>query len=75
MSLSLTEITEAWRQLQASEREGWRYADELEKERVRLNKVNNDLLEALKFCAGTSYIDDAHRVASTAIANATAKTQ
>lgn len=45
--LSINEITEAWRKLQASEREGWRYADELNKERERLKAINADLLEAL----------------------------
>ena len=35
----------------------------------------NDLLEALRFCAGTSYIDDAHRVAQAAIAKATGESK
>lgn len=37
----------------------------------RLHAVNQDLLEALQFCAGTSYITDAHEVAEDAIAEAT----
>ena len=71
--LSITEISEAWRRLQQSEREGWRYADELERERRRLTALKDELLEALEFCAGTSYIDDAHRVANQAIAKAKEK--
>jgi hypothetical protein len=39
------------RRLHQSEREGWRYADELEQERKRLHEVNQELLEALKFVA------------------------
>jgi hypothetical protein len=35
------------RRLHQSEREGWRYADELEQERKRLNAVNAQLVEAL----------------------------
>ncbi len=35
------------RRLHQSEREGWRYADELEQERKRLQKVNADLIKAL----------------------------
>jgi len=38
---------------------------------ARLIAAAPDLLEALRFCAGTSYIDDAHRVAQQAIAKAT----
>ena len=37
----------------------------------RLHAVNQDLLEALQFCAGTSYITDAHEIAEDAIAKAT----
>jgi tetratricopeptide (TPR) repeat protein len=36
------------RRLHQSEREGWRYADELEQERKRLNEANQAMLEALK---------------------------
>jgi len=36
------------RRLHQSEREGWRYADELEQERKRLYAINQELLEALK---------------------------
>jgi hypothetical protein len=37
----------------------------------RLHEVNAELVEALEFCAGTSYITDAHDVAKAAIAKAT----
>jgi hypothetical protein len=36
------------RRLHQSEREAWRYADELEQERKRLHEVNAELVEALK---------------------------
>ena len=36
------------RRLYQSEREGWRYADELEQERKRLHEVNQVLVGALK---------------------------
>jgi hypothetical protein len=36
------------RRLHQSEREGWRYANELEQERKRLHSVNAQLLEALE---------------------------
>ena len=35
------------RRLHKSEREGWRYADELEQERKRLHEVNAELVDAL----------------------------
>lgn len=35
------------RRLHQSEREGWRYANELEQERKRLHEVNAELVEAL----------------------------
>jgi hypothetical protein len=35
------------RRLHQSEREGWRYAAELEQERIHLNAVNQELLNAL----------------------------
>lgn len=38
------------RRLHQTEREGWRYADELEKERKRLERVNQELMEALVEC-------------------------
>ncbi len=41
----------------------------------RLHEVNAELLEALEFCAGTSYITDAHDVAKAAIAKATGEQQ
>jgi len=37
------------RRLEQSEREGWRYADELEQERKRLAALNAELVEALQF--------------------------
>ena len=36
------------RRLHQSEREAWRYADELEQERKRLHEVNAELVDALK---------------------------
>ena len=36
------------RRLHQSEREGWRYANELEQERNRLHEVNAELVEACK---------------------------
>jgi len=36
----------------------------------RLHEVNQELLAALEFCAGTSYITDAREVAQAAIAKA-----
>lgn len=58
--LSITEITEAWRQLKASEREGWRYADELEQQRKRLQETNQILVDALlaMFASIHPYRDD-----------------
>jgi len=41
----------------------------------RLHEVNAELVEALEFCAGTSYITDAHDVAKAAIAKATGEQQ
>ena len=38
----------ALRQLSVSEKEGWRYADELEQERKRLTALNEKLAEALE---------------------------
>lgn len=39
----------------------------------RLHEVNSDLIDALQFCAGTSYITDAHEVAEEALAKAEGK--
>ena len=36
------------RRLHQSEREGWRYAAELEQERKRLHEVNEELVESLR---------------------------
>lgn len=36
----------------------------------RLHEINQELLTALEFCAGTSYITDAREVAQAAIAKA-----
>ena len=49
------------RRLHQSEREGWRWADELEQERKRLHALNAELLEALKDaaeCVQTNYLPD-----------------
>jgi len=43
------------RRLHQSEREGWRYAEELEQERKRLNEANQAMLEALKKISRTEY--------------------
>lgn len=48
---------------------GWKAAAELR----RLHEVNADLIDALQFCSGTSYITDAHRVAEEALAKAEGK--
>ena len=42
------ETVEELRRLHQSEREGWRYANELEQERKRLHEVNAGLVEAVK---------------------------
>jgi hypothetical protein len=47
-AINLTYVFDFLRSLQQSEKEGWRYADEVEKERQRLHEVNQELLEALK---------------------------
>ena len=39
----------------------------------RLHEVNADLIDALQFCSGTSYISDAHEVAEEALAKAEGK--
>ena len=43
------------RRLHQSEREGWRYADDLEQERKRLHEVNAELVEALQAMLGCCY--------------------
>lgn len=48
---------------------GWKAAAELR----RLHEVNADLIDALQFCSGTSYITDAHRVAEETLAKAEGK--
>jgi len=48
---------------------GWKAAAELR----RLHEVNADLIDALQFCSGTSYITDAHRVAEEALAKVEGK--
>lgn len=42
----------------------------LYEEKGRLDALNAELVEALKFCAGTSYITDAHEIAEAALAKA-----
>ena len=39
-------------------------------ELLRLYEMNRELIAALEFCAGTSYITDAHEIAEAAIAKA-----
>lgn len=41
------ETVEELRRLHQSEREGWRYANELDQERKRLHELNAELVEAL----------------------------
>lgn len=45
------------RRLHQSEREGWRYAEELEQERKRLNEANQAMLEALAEIANVNAMD------------------
>lgn len=58
------------RRLHQSEREGWRYADELEQERKRLHSVNAQLLEALERLVNDEEYWDAMANARAAIAAA-----
>ena len=44
----LSEYANEIRRLHQSEREAWRYADEVEQERKRLHEVNAELVDALK---------------------------
>lgn len=64
------------RRLHQSEREGWRYADELEQERKRLHVLTQKLVEALKWIADQMYDPwtngaEAQRHAQAALAKAT----
>ena len=65
---------EELRRLYQSEREGWRWADELEQERRRLHAVNEELLGALEEYVNADPVDDAlnprKRKARAAIAKA-----
>ena len=45
----LDEAAAELRRLHQSEREAWRYADELEQERKRLSEINAELVEALEY--------------------------
>lgn len=44
----IDEAADELRRLHQSEREGWRYADEMEQARKRLHEVNIELVEALQ---------------------------
>ena len=58
---AMEEAAAELRRLHQSEREGWRWADELEQERKRLHALNAELLEALKHaadCVQTNYLPD-----------------
>ena len=44
----LSEYADEIRRLHQSEREAWRYADEVEQERKRLHGVNAELVDAFK---------------------------
>lgn len=46
-----TQAAAELRRLHQSEREGWRYADELEQERQRLHGVNAEMFAELKYIA------------------------
>jgi hypothetical protein len=62
--------------LQQSEREGWRYAAELEQQRKRLSEVNIKLLGALDMIRETlngGEVDDLLYIINTAIAKAEGK--
>lgn len=47
---------------------------EMQKELRRLDVLNAELIEALEFCSGTSYITDAHEIAEEALAKAKEQT-
>jgi hypothetical protein len=49
--------------------------EKLKAELRRLHEVNQELLEALEWCAGTSYIDTANQVAVEAIKKATGESK
>ena len=55
------------RRLHQSEREGWRYANELEQERKRLTALNVQLLEALERIDGIRNLQDAQVLARATI--------
>jgi hypothetical protein len=44
----IDEAADELRRLHQSEREGWKYADEMEQARKRLHEVNIELVEALR---------------------------
>lgn len=46
------------RRLHQTEREGWRYADELEKERKRLERVNQELMKVIAKALDLPFDDD-----------------
>lgn len=61
------------RRLHQSEREGWRYADELERDRKRLEKERAEALKACKLfikAVSQAQFDECVRVARAAIAKA-----
>jgi hypothetical protein len=61
------------RRLHQSEREGWRHADELEQERLRLKAVNAELLDTLKQIERGEYCEgEEAEMARSAIAKAEA---
>ena len=47
-ALQMSDVVNFLAQLRQSEKEGWRYADELEQERKRLHEVNQMLIEVLE---------------------------
>lgn len=58
--VSESDVAAELRRLCQSEREGWRYADELEQERKRLHALNQELLEALQAILNISLMDNGH---------------
>jgi hypothetical protein len=66
---------EALRLAEHLEDQGYYLDHDAAAELRRLHEVNAELLEALEFCAGTSYITDAHDVAKAAITKATGEQQ
>lgn len=63
------------RRLLQSEKEGWRYAAELEHDRKRLHEVNAELVEALEYIDSENASTEVLRRACAALAKATKEQQ